>query len=227
MAQRWHDLLFAHWAVEPAVVRALVPAVLPLDLRDGRAWIGVVPFRMSGVRPRLVPSLLRLSAFAELNVRTYVTLGDKPGVYFFSLDAASALAVASARALFHLPYYRAAMSLVSDGEAICYTSRRTHGGATPAELRVRYGPLGPACSAAPGSLDEWLTARYCLYTVDRQGRPRRCEIHHAPWPLQPAEARFDRNTMTAAAGIALPDEPPLLHFARSLDVVVWPLEVVT
>ena len=103
MTQSWHDLLFAHWPLDPDVLRVRLPPSLPLDVFDGRAWIGVIPFHMTNVGPRGAPSLPGLSAFAELNVRTYVTLDDKPGVYFFSLDAASTLAVIGARAMFRLP----------------------------------------------------------------------------------------------------------------------------
>jgi uncharacterized protein YqjF (DUF2071 family) len=224
MAQRWHDLLFAHWPVPPQALRPLVPASLPLDSFDGNAWIGVVPFRMSGVRPRLVPPLPGLSTFPELNVRTYVTRDGKPGVYFFSLDTTSRLTIVGARAVFHLPYYRAEMSVRGEGEDVVYASRRVHAGPPAAELRGRYGPRGSVRIAEPGSLEDWLTGRYCLYSIDPRGGAHRCEIDHAPWPLQAAEATLDVNTMTAGLGLALPDVAPLLHFSRRLEVVVWPLQ---
>jgi uncharacterized protein YqjF (DUF2071 family) len=223
MAQSWHDLLFAHWPVAPAVMRPHVPTALPLDTYDGQAWIGVIPFRMTGVTPRGVPPLPWLSAFPELNVRTYVTIDAKPGVWFFSLDATNALAVAVARRTYHLPYYRARMSVRQHDAGVRYESRRTHPGASPAELAGRYAPTGPPSPAARGTLDYFLTERYCLYTIGRDGMPRRGEIHHASWPLQPATAALERNTMAAAAGIALPAVQPVLHFARRLDVVFWPL----
>lgn len=222
MAQSWHDLLFAHWPVPVAALRPLVPAPLPLDTWEGRAWLGVVPFRMTGVRLRAAPPVPRLSAFLEVNVRTYVTLDGKPGVYFFSLDAENPLAVRAARQLFSLPYFDAEMGLERDGEAIAYRSRRTHRGAPPAELAATYRPVGEPYRAAPGSLDAWLTERYCLYSSGPSGRIRRLEVHHAPWPLQPAAAEISSNTLAAAAGLELPATPPLLHFARRLDVVFWP-----
>ena len=221
MHQRWHDLLFAHWRVPVATLRPLVPRELPIDTFDGTAWVGVIPFHMSDVRPRFVPALPWMSAFPELNVRTYVTLGGKPGVYFFSLDAGSSVAVTVARALFDLPYYRAEMRVILDGDAIRYRSMRTHRGAPPADLLARYRPTAPAFQAAPASLEHFLTGRYCLYTVRERHVPFRVEIDHAPWALQPAEATFDKNTMASAQGIALPDDPPLLHFARRQDVVAW------
>ncbi len=221
MMQTWHDLLFAHWPVAPEVLRPLVPGALPLDTFEGQAWVGVVPFRMSGVRPRGLPSLPWLSAFPELNVRTYVVVDGKPGVAFFSLDAGNPIAVALARALFHLPYFTAAMRLRRDGETIYYTSRRTHRGAPPAELEATYRPIGPVYHARPGTLAHWLTERYCLYTHTPRGTLLRAEIHHPHWPLQPAEADFALQTMARGHGITLPDTPPLLHYAHRLDVLVW------
>jgi uncharacterized protein YqjF (DUF2071 family) len=215
MTQSWHDLLFAHWALEPAVVRALVPLELPLDLFDGRAWVGVIPFRMTNVAPRGL--FAARMAFPELNVRTYVTVGGKPGVYFFSLDASSRLAVATARAMFGLPYFLAAMELRREGSSIRYSSRRH---AASAELIASYEPIGAARPPDEGSLEHFLTERYCLYTVSR-GSVRRVDIHHPPWMLQPARARIERNTMAVAAGITLPRSEPHLLFAKRQDVVVW------
>jgi uncharacterized protein YqjF (DUF2071 family) len=221
MAQRWHDLLFAHWPIPVEVMRPLVPAALPIDTFDGQAWLGVVPFRMSGIRLRGMPGLPRLSAFAELNVRTYTVIDGKPGVYFFSLDAASLVAVRTARRWYQLPYYLAAMRCEQRGESIVYDSRRIDPAGVPAEFIGRYRPVGEAIRSEPGSLEHWLTERYCLYTADARGRVRRAEILHEPWPLQPATAELSWNTMALAAGIALPDTPPNLWFSRSLDVVIW------
>ena len=120
-----------------------------------------------------------------------------------------------------MPYYRARMRCRTEGEEIVYASRRDHPGAPPAKFVGRYRPVGPVLRSAPGGLDHWLTERYCLYAVDRRGRVFRGEVHHAPWPLQPAEAAIERLTLDAAAGFALPATPPLLRFARRLDVVAW------
>lgn len=226
MAMQWHDLLFMHWPVSPAVMHALIPPALTLDMFDGAAWLGIVPFRMAGTRPRLVPPLPWLSAFPELNVRTYVTAEGKPGVWFFSLDASNPLAVRGARTLFHLPYYDAAMTVESDGRVVRYTSRRTHRGAPSAAFTGRYRPVGPVYHASIGSLEYWLTERYCLYAADRRGRIWRGDIHHARWPLQPAEADIACNTMADPLQLSLPPRAPLLHFAQRLDVVAWPLEAV-
>lgn len=222
MHQSWHDLLFAHWPIDPEQMRQAMPPQLPLDLYDGQAWIAVVPFRMSDVRPRFVPPLPWLSAFPELNVRTYVTLNDKPGVYFFSLDAANPLAVQIARATFNLPYFNAQMSL-QETDWVAYASRRTPAHAPGAEFKGRYRPVSAPYESQKGTLENWLTERYCLYSLDRSGRVYRGEIQHLPWPLQKAEAEIQLNTMTLPPGLPLPAQPPLLHFVRRLDVVVWPI----
>ncbi|MBK8798022.1 MAG: DUF2071 domain-containing protein [Anaerolineales bacterium] len=230
MAQEWCNLLFAHWPLPAAALQALLPPALTLDTFEGQAWLGIVPFQMRGVRPRLTPSVPWLSAFPELNVRTYVRLRDrgleKSGVYFFSLDAANPVAVRIARRTFHLPYFDAAMRAHYDGRTVHYASRRTHRGAPAADLVAGYRPTGPRYRTQSGDLDHWLTERYCLYTVDQKGHPLIGEIHHAPWPLQPATAEFLVNTMAGAAAIRLPDAAPLLHFARRLEVIVWPLRLV-
>jgi uncharacterized protein YqjF (DUF2071 family) len=223
MVQIWHDLLFAHWPIEADVMRLLIPSSLELDLWKGHCWLAVVPFRMSGVRPRYLPAVPWLSNFPELNLRTYVRHGEKPGVYFFSLDAANPVAVAIARAWYHLPYFNARMHMVQEGDCYRYESQRTHAGIPPASFKGSYRPIGPVYFSTKGSLDAWLTERYSLYTHDPQGNLFIGEIHHAPWPLQPAEARFEVNQIAESFGFRLPDVPPLLHFSRRLDVLAWSL----
>jgi uncharacterized protein YqjF (DUF2071 family) len=220
MTQTWHELLFAHWPVDPVALRAKVPRHFELDLFDGVAWLAVVPFRMANVGLRGVPALPWVSEFPEVNVRTYVRVGEKPGVFFFSLDAASRLAVWTARSMLNLPYFAASMSVSGEGDGFRYHSGRS-GHAGDAVLDATYRPSGPPSEPAVGSLEHFLTERYCLYHVNRRGRPYRIDIHHPPWPLQTAEAEFTRNTMAAAAGLSLADSTPLLHFSRRQDVVAW------
>lgn len=237
MTQSWHQLLFAHWAVPPSLIAGKLPPGLHPDLFEGRAWIGVVPFFMSNVMPRGFRWLRGLSTFGELNVRTYVTAatGDrKPGVFFFSLDAVSPLAVAVARRFFHLPYYQAAIDItetpatsVDAGAVISYDCRRIAAiGEPPARFAARYWPVGSPFQAVPGTLDYFLTERYCLYTTrpdkTRHSTPIRVDIHHRPWPLQRANAQIDVETMTEAGGVPHGSETPVLHFARKIDVVAWP-----
>ncbi|MGC1484953.1 MAG: DUF2071 domain-containing protein [Candidatus Acidiferrum sp.] len=221
MAQIWHDLLFAHWPLRAGILRPHVPARLAIDTFAGQAWLGIVPFRMSGVRLRATPAIPWLSAFPELNVRTYVVADGKPGVWFFSLDAGNKLAVAIARAWFHLPYFRARMSCEERDSWIEYGSERIHRGAESGGFVGRYRPMGANFFAQSGSLEHFLTERYCLYAADGEGRVTRGEIHHLPWVLRTAEAELTKNTMPEAAGFSLPAERPLLHFAKRQDVVVW------
>ena len=220
MAQSWHDLLFAHWPVDAAALRAIIPAGLQIDTFGGQAWLGIVPFRMSGVRLRSTPALPWFSAFPELNVRTYVTAEDKPGVWFFSLDAGNPLAVMAARLTFHLPYFRARMQCEESDGCIQYRSERTHRGAPAATFAAKYKENREAFEPQRGTLEHFLTERYCLYAAHR-GRICRGEIHHPPWRLQLAQANLECNSMAEAAGVSLPANAPLLHFARRQDMVAW------
>jgi uncharacterized protein len=219
MFMRWHDLLFLHWPIRHEYIRPLIPTALELDTFDGWCWIGIVPFHMSGVRPRYVPLPL---ALPELNVRTYVKTAGKSGVWFFSLDAASWIAVRVARWL-GLPYYDARMKVESAADMIRYDSVRTHKNSARAEFRADYGPTGAVYQATPGTLDHWLTERYCLFAALNPNRVVFGEIHHPPWTLQPAEVKLDVNTMMQSTGIDLPEQRPIVHFARLQEVVAWPV----
>lgn len=220
MGQTWEELLFAHWRIDPAALS--LPEGLRPDLFEGEAWIGVTPFRVSGLRARGLPPLPLVSSFLELNTRTYVTDGGKPGIWFFSLDAESELAVEAARQGYKLPYFRADMRAEWRGGRLEYESRRRDGRGAPAAFRASYRPIGEVLDADPRSLAHFLTERYCLY-AEHEGQLLRAEIHHEPWPLQPAEASVDENSMPPAS-IELLDDEPLLHFSARQDVVIWPLE---
>jgi uncharacterized protein YqjF (DUF2071 family) len=221
MTQTWHDLLFAHWPVDKKRLRALLPTGLDLDLHQAQAWVGIVPFRMTNVAPRALRRVPWVSAFPELNVRTYVRVRDKPGVYFFSLDAGSAVAVGLARFLFNLPYYFASMTVTADGPTIRYRSDRKGAESHRPRFVASYRPTGGTFHAQPHSLEYFLMERYCLYTVNKKGHRHRLDIHHRPWALQTATASVEANTMAEANGIELPATPPLLHFAKRQDVVAW------
>lgn len=208
MAQTWLDLLFAHWPVPPEALRPHLPPGLPVDTYEGMAWVGITPF-VATVRPRGLPTLQR---FPELNVRTYTTVGGRPGIWFFSLDAGSGPAVLGARLTYRLPYFRAAMAVERDATTVRSRSERPG-----ASWAATYAPTGPPEPAAPGTLDHFLTERYSLYTTGF-GTLLRADIQHPPWPLQAATARITRNTM---APLELPAHEPLLHFARRQDVLIW------
>lgn len=220
MRMTWNALAFLHWPVPAAPLAARLPPGLRLDTFRGEAYLGVVPFEMAGTRFRFAPPLPTATRFPELNVRTYVTHGDRPGVWFFSLDATSKLAVRGARQTFHLPYMDARMRLEREGEWWRYESERTHRGAPPAHFAGRYRPAGSPSPARAGTLEHFLTERYCLYASGRRGLVRG-EIHHAPWPLRPGEAELEACDMTRLVGVELAGPPPLVHYAASLDVAAW------
>ena len=220
MGQTWEDLLFAHWRVDPAALRDVVPPQLPIDTFDGSAWIGVTPFRVTGMRARLTPPLPGTSRFPEINVRTYTTIDDRPGIWFISLDTSNRPAVGTARRVYRLPYFRSRIDVERRGDRIGFRSERVSADGPSAACEVGYRATGPASNAAPGSFAYFACERYCLYTLDDRQRVLRGDIHHPPWPLQPAEARFAHNTMADQVGIAR-DGEPTLHFAARQDVVFW------
>jgi uncharacterized protein YqjF (DUF2071 family) len=221
LRMRWLNHHLAPWPVDVDALAANLPAGLELDLFDGQAWLGIVPFTMADVAPRGIPAIPRFSVFPELNVRTYVRHNGKPGVFFLSLDAASRATVEGARRVFHLPYYRAAMASEDDHGTIAYRSQRVDRRGQPAAFEARFRPVGTVEPAADGSLESFLTDRMRLFAVDRRGRISQSDIAHRPWPLQPAEATISVNTMASAHGIELPDRPAHLLFARRVDVRAW------
>jgi uncharacterized protein YqjF (DUF2071 family) len=220
-AQTWCDLLFAHWRVPADQLRRVVPETLPLHLyEDGSAWLGITPFEVTGLRARGTPPLPWLSSFPELNVRTYVEVGGKPGIYFISLDAARRAAVIAARRAYRLPYFHARMRVDRVGAGLDYESDRLDPSGPPARFRGSYAPTG---ARTDDHLARWLAERYCAYAVDEKLRPLRIEVHHPPWPLQPAEGMLDAQPMADQVGIDLEGEP-LLHFSARQDTLIWPLK---
>jgi uncharacterized protein YqjF (DUF2071 family) len=216
MGQTWEQLLFAHWSVDPEELKWVVPPQLPLDVVDGRAWIAVTPFAVRGLRLQgLVPPPV-VSSFPEINVRTYVTVDGQPGIYFFSLDTSSRSAVAAARRVYRVPYFHAEQRF----DGLTFRSSREN---PPADFAAGYRPLGEPAPPEAGTIEHFLTERYCLYTLDEEQTVWRGQIHHPPWPLQAAEAEIGVNTMAEHIGIDL-EGTPLLHYAERQDVVFWQLE---
>ena len=230
MRQKWRDLLFIHWPVDPEALRPLIPAPLELDLFVGSAYVGLVPFTMTGVRPVGLPAVAGLSNFHETNVRTYVRLGDHdPGVWFFNLEAANSIAVLLARRLFHLPYHYARMFLEHESTplpqerpSILYAGTRRWPGPLPASYSVRAIPVGPIQPAPAGTLEHFLVERYILFTAWK-GRVYLGRVHHTPYPLQTARILSLDETLLAATGIERPEIAPLVHFAAGVNVEVFPL----
>lgn len=243
--QSWLDLLFLHWPVPVSAIRHLVPPELEIEEFDGSSWVALVPFHMRGVMLRFLPDLPGISAFPELNVRLYVSYKGKRGVWFLSLDADNTLAVWAARTFFHLPYFNAEMQIqeaqahntqTHDTQAYdsyTYQSIRQVGSydcQEPAVLKMRYGPSSPVYHAQAGTLEHFLTERYCLYTKNKEGQLLCGEIHHIPWPLQKAEIEIEENSVLASWRLPITGElsrkPPLMHFSKGVDVVVWGVEPV-
>lgn len=231
MAERWRDLLFAHWPIPPEQVATLLPSGLQVDTFDGSAWLGIIPFSMERIQLRGVPRIPGASRFPELVLRTYVREENtnRAGVYFFSLEAANPLAVATARMAFHLPYHWARMSMQAQGEKeFLYESRRWLS-STPVGFRARYRGLGQMRlieRSQPGTIEYFLVERYYAFTVDRRGRLLRGDIDQQSWPIETAEAEIERNDLPGVYGIRLPSTPPLLHYSRELAVYLWTPEVV-
>ncbi|MFO0959030.1 MAG: DUF2071 domain-containing protein [Isosphaeraceae bacterium] len=238
MYQKWSWLLFLHWEVPAEALRPRIPEGLEVDTYEGRAFVGLVPFTMSGIRPRGFPAVRALSDFHETNVRTYVhRRGRDPGVWFFSLDAAQPVAARLGRWLYRLPYSVARMSLDGkagrgepaepDGRWIRHETERLSLGPVPAHARVAYRPTGSPSPAIPGTLEHFLAERYLLYDRGPGGRLLTAAVHHAPYPLQGAEVAECDENLIASAGIVRPDTPPpLAHFARSVSVEVFPIRPV-
>jgi len=226
MGQTWIDLLFAHWRVEPEVLQRVMPPQLTPETYDDAAWLGVSPFVIRGLRLRGSPPPPLISGFPEINVRTYVSVGGKPGIYFFSLDADSRAAVFAARRAYRLPYFRSKIDVErSGGSSVGYRARRVSDDGPPAEFEGTYGPAGEPDPADPGTLAHFLAERYCLYTLDDRRRICRAEIHHPPWPLQTATLGLDQNTITSGLGVELSGDP-IVHFSRRQDVAIWGLRPV-
>jgi hypothetical protein len=244
-SQSWNDLLFAHFAIDPPTLRRLVPEALTLDLYDGVAWLTISPCFASHVRPSGVPPLPGISFFPQVNLRTYVTMQgesgrDKSGIFYFSVDAANLSAVWLARVFFRLPYWHAAIQISggtiqardegrnAEQRAIHFRSSRLHGpvaSSGPAKFDVIYSPESEAVRARRGTLDEFLTERYCVYSWNRR-RYYRADIHHQPWALQQASVDIRANSMADPLGLALPLKPDLCHFSRSLKMLAWAPELI-
>ncbi|HLY42534.1 MAG TPA: DUF2071 domain-containing protein [Terracidiphilus sp.] len=231
MTQRWNDLLFAHWQAPVAQIAKLLPDGLQVDTFQGVAWLGVVPFWMDRIKVRGMPSIPGARSSPELNLRTYVrdSHTGTQGVYFFSLDGANLMAVATARFFYHLPYYWAKMQIEqrSEREFEFYSQRRF--ASRPVVFQARYRGLGPTRRLAEnraGSLEYFLTERYYLFTTNRAREVVRACVHHVPWPLEDAQAEIERNDLAEAMGIELPAQEPVLHYSRRLAIYLWPPELV-
>jgi len=213
----WRDVAFAHWRIDPARIEPALPPGLLLDTFDGAAWISVVPFRIMGVHPMGTPVMPGFADVRELNLRTYVRVGERRAVYFFSLDAASWLAVRAARVTTGLPYFDAAIDMSESDGVFTYESRRTHRGEPHVRFRATYRPLGGEILVPPNSLVAFLHERYHFF-VERRGRIVRGDITHAPWQLQSVAFTIETNTLAEPLGITLAPAPDFAAFSRGMPV---------
>lgn len=220
-AMKWLNSLFIHWPIDIESLRPHVPAALKIDTFDDQAWITVLPFRMAGSRLRYTPPLPWLSNFLELNVRTYVKAGGKGGVWVLSVEVSNPVVVRGTRFLYDMPFFHAKMSLTATGTALHYRSQRLHTDGGFAEFSAVYEPSGSIIHADKGSLDHWLTERYCAYATDRKGEVLRSEIHHAQWRLQSVEAEIQTNTLLDALGLNVSTTAPRFHYSPGVEVVAW------
>jgi uncharacterized protein YqjF (DUF2071 family) len=220
----WLTLLFMHWRVPAGALRALIPSHFEIDTFDGTAWVGLIPFTMRHVRPTCLPSIpIRgVSHLHECNVRTYVTYKGEPGVWFFSLDAESRLAVILARQFFALNYLHASIALARSGDDVDYEVERLDEPKAGMRCAWRIGAELPL--SLPGELAFFLTERYCFLTVDARGRPCRCRIWHPRWSLREANVLSLSDGLVAAAGIAVKDLPDSTLYSEHQRVHAWPLE---
>lgn len=225
MQQTWKDLLFIHYKIPYNTLRALVPQELELDTYNEETWISITPFKMRNVRFRMMPPIPTATNFLEMNLRTYVKLNGKGGIYFFSLDASSTLSVIGARTGAFLPYFTANMSVNEENGVFHFKSRRNRD--NKIGLDVKYKPKSTPFESSKGSLEEWLVERYCLFQESVKGKFLEIDIHHLKWPLQQAEAQIMANTLTEPLGFAIPDTPPLINFSKCQKVLVWPPKIVS
>jgi uncharacterized protein YqjF (DUF2071 family) len=219
--QHWKSLLFAHWPVSADSLRPLVPDVLELDTYDGQAWIGIIPFELNLIRLRFLPVIPYTVPFPEVNVRTYVKVNGKPAVFFITLDASNPFSLQAARLWYHLPYYRAKMSLNLREDSVSFQSERMNAG-HPAVFSATYGPTSPPFFSKKGSIEYWLTERYVFACrCPRSQRVYWGEIHHDPWELQQAYVEIAANTLTDGYRLSLSKAPALVHYSRGTEAFIW------
>ncbi|MGM0899512.1 MAG: YqjF family protein [Bacillota bacterium] len=221
MKQIWENVLFAHYPVKLETLRKLVPEKLPLDTFNGLAWVGIVAVHISNIRLRGLPPIPGITHFSQVNVRTYVTLDGKPGVYFFSLDAGNRLAVETAKIVGNLPYKYSEVAMESTQSNIHFESSRKTG--DNANLVFNFKPISKPFHPAKESFEEWVAERYCLYTFSKTGKTLRGDILHLPWLLQQVQAEFYENTLLSSLNIQPESNPPILHYSRQKDVRFWPM----
>ena len=219
--QDWLHLSFLHWETDPGLLQALLPEPLKLDTYEGKAYIGLVPFLMDNVRPRFLPCVPGVSRFPELNIRTYVTLGEKPGVFFFSLDADSWTAVWIGKKAFHLPYFSAEIRFETDDSGVRFESQRRGLSLGEEAFSGTFSGSGDIYYAEKGSLEYFLTERYCFYAEIRGVGVVRSDVAHKPWPIRKGLAQIEVNSMVGRYGVEANRTPDLVHSTPGVQVLGW------
>ena len=222
MRQNWCHLLFMHWKIDESLLSPLVPHELEIDLHDGAAWIGLIPFSMTGIRPAFGPALPGVSSFFQINVRTYVTHHGDPGIWFFSLDASNQMAVWLARTVYHLPYFRASIETKQDNLRFLFQCQRLGKAGKGVGFRAEWQSGPPIGRIRPGSLAWFLTERYRLFTKTK-GQIQTGEIRHEPWQLRSASLEEYESTLLSDIGLPEPSQAPVLYHSDELAVDFWPL----
>ncbi|WP_144460617.1 YqjF family protein [Siminovitchia fortis] len=218
MRQAWRDVLFLHWPIQPEQLRPFIPSLLEIDTYDGAAWIGIVAFRMEGIYFRGLSFFSVVAPFSEVNVRTYVKYKGKPGVFFISLDVNDWASLNIAKRWYRLPYHSADIAIRRKGSTIFYESVRKN---QPARFEGCCTPKQEEFFAANGTLEHFLTEKYCFYTAGNKTDVFHGDIHHPPWPLQRAEFQTERNTLFSPLNLDISGEAPIVHFSKGVDSLMW------
>jgi len=222
ISQEWRELTFMHWKVDPKRLQPYLPDGLEIDLFEGEAYVGVIPFIMKNVRPRRLPAVPGISTFAEFNVRTYVVKDGQAGVFFLTLDAKSLVTCFHAPRAYGLAYRYAKAKVKLNADVLPWPSRRSSDGA---ELRGTSTGKGLKQSAEADSLEHFLFERYCLYT-EHKGCLRRAYVHHQPWTFQEGDITLEANSLLESYDLGLDvHAPDLVHISKGLPVKTWSIEV--
>ncbi len=226
MSQSWRNLLFIHWPIPPEILRPHIPSTLEIDTYNRSAWLGVVVLVIEGIHPRGLSSISLTPTFPEINVRTYVHYDGKPGVFFLSLDVENWASNTIAKRWYHLPYKKAAVTFRKEGQTFYCKSVRKEKASPPFSFQVKYSPVSEVYFPKEGTLDHWLTERYCLFSSNNGSNIFCGEIQHCPWPLQKAEAEINRNTLLTRYKINSTEIQPISYFSKGVDTLFWNIKKV-
>ncbi|MGG1677746.1 YqjF family protein [Neobacillus sp. NRS-1170] len=221
MRQTWKNLLFLHWPISLEKLRPYVPSSLQIDTYNGSAWLGVILFVIEGIYPRGISSVSVTPKFPEINVRTYVQCDGKPGIYFLSIDVQNWASLNIAKRWYRLPYYSSEISFQKEGQSFQCQSVRKGNANTIISFKGKYFPVSEVYFPKEGTLDHWLTERYCLYSSTNGVNIYCGEIHHQPWPLQKAEIEIVNNTLFTPFHFDLSEVKPTAYFSEGVDSLIW------